>query len=309
MEMQTIPATVLIVDDAPSNLAILTETLRAEFDVRIASSGIQALRLVDESPPDLILLDIVMPDMDGYEVCRRLKARAATRNIPIIFLTAKGDVSDETMGLALGAVDYIVKPVSVPIVQARVRTHVELKRRGDLLETLSMRDGLTGIANRRRFDDCLGRAWRQSMRSATPLALIMADIDCFKAYNDTYGHMAGDECLKAVARTLTGALKRPGDLAARFGGEEFVMVLEDTDIGGALHLAETMRAAVEALGLEHAGSSVPQSSTKVLTITLGAASTVPTPAFTPEALLCLADRKLYEAKQAGRNRVLGIHLS
>ncbi|OLN30582.1 diguanylate cyclase (GGDEF domain) with PAS/PAC sensor [Desulfovibrio sp. DV] len=309
MEMQTIPATVLIVDDAPSNLAILTETLRAEFDVRIASSGIQALQLVDESPPDLILLDIVMPDMDGYEVCRRLKARAATRNIPIIFLTAKGDVSDETMGLALGAVDYIVKPVSVPIVQARVRTHVELKRRGDLLETLSMRDGLTGIANRRRFDDCLGRAWRQSMRGATPLALIMADIDCFKAYNDTYGHMAGDECLKAVARTLTGALKRPGDLAARFGGEEFVMVLEDTDIGGALHLAETMRAAVEALGLEHAGSSVAQSPTRVLTITLGAAAIVPTPAFTPEALLCLADRKLYEAKQAGRNRVLGIQLS
>ncbi|KHK01758.1 diguanylate cyclase [Desulfovibrio sp. TomC] len=304
MEMQTIPATVLIVDDAPSNLAILTETLRAEYDVRIASSGNEALRLVDENPPDLILLDIVMPDMDGYEVCRRLKARAATRNIPVIFLTAKGDVADETMGLALGAVDYIVKPVSVPIVQARVRTHVELKRRGDLLETLSMRDGLTGIANRRRLDDCLGRAWRQSVRSATPLALIMADIDCFKAYNDTYGHLAGDECLKAVARTLSGALKRPGDLAARFGGEEFVMVLEETDIGGALHLAEAMRAAVEALGLAHAGSSV----AKVLTITLGAACTIPTTAATPESLLCLADRKLYEAKLAGRNRVLGIHL-
>ena len=305
MEMQTIPATVLIVDDAPSNLAILTETLRAEFDVRIANSGAQALRLVDENPPDLILLDIVMPDMDGYEVCRRLKARAATRNIPIIFLTAKGDVSDETMGLALGAVDYIVKPVSVPIVQARVRTHVELKRRGDLLETLSMRDGLTGIANRRRLDDCLGRAWRQAVRSATPMALVMADIDYFKAYNDTYGHMAGDECLKAVARTLTGALNRPGDLAARFGGEEFVMVLEDTDIGGTLHLAEAMRAAVEALGLEHAGSSV----ARVVTITLGAACTVPTTATTAEALLCLADRKLYEAKQAGRNRVLGVHLA
>jgi len=301
MEMQNTPATVLVVDDAPSNLAILTETLRSEFDVRIATSGPEALRLVRETPPDLILLDILMPDMDGYEVCRRLKAQASTRNIPIIFLTAKGDVADETMGLAIGAVDYIVKPVSIPIVQARVRTHVELKRRGDLLETLSMRDGLTGIPNRRRFDDCLGRAWRHAMRSATPLSLVMADIDCFKAYNDTYGHMAGDECLRAVARSLTGALKRPGDLAARFGGEEFALVLEETTLAGALHIAESIRTAVEALGLEHKGSTA----SEVVTVTLGAATAVPAPGQSPESLLCMADRKLYEAKQAGRNRALG----
>ena len=304
MEMQSAPATVLVVDDAPSNLSILTDTLRAEYDVRIAASGSEALRLVNENPPDLILLDIVMPDMDGYEVCRRLKARAVTRHIPIIFLTAKGDVADETLGLALGAVDYIVKPVSVPIVQARVRTHVELKRRGDLLETLSMRDGLTGIANRRRFNDCLNRAWRQAMRGATPMSLLMADIDCFKAYNDTYGHMAGDECLKAVAATLAGVLKRPGDLAARFGGEEFVVILEETDLAGAMHLAEAMRLAVSDLGLAHDGSCV----SKVVTITLGAACCVPKAGGSAENLLCLADRKLYEAKMAGRNRVLGTQL-
>jgi diguanylate cyclase (GGDEF)-like protein len=304
MELPTAPATILIVDDAPSNLAVLTEALRSEYEVRIASSGAQALRLVEESPPDLILLDILMPDMDGYEVCRRFKARAATRNIPIIFLTAKGDVADETLGLALGAVDYIVKPVSVPIVQARVRTHVELKRRGDLLETLSMRDGLTGIANRRRFNDCLNRAWRQAMRSATPISLLMADIDCFKAFNDTYGHMAGDECLKAVAATLAGVLKRPGDLAARFGGEEFVVILEETDLAGAMHLAETMRLAVSDLGLTHNGSCVGD----VVTITLGGACCVPKAGASAENLLCLADRKLYEAKMAGRNRVLGAQL-
>jgi len=301
MEIQTPTATVLIVDDAPSNLAILTESLRAEFDVRIATSGAEALRLVDESPPDLILLDILMPDMDGYEVCRRLKTHPVTRHIPVIFLTAKGDVADETMGLAIGAVDYIIKPVSIPIVQARVRAHVELKRRGDLLETLSMRDGLTGIPNRRRFDDSLERAWRQALRSGTPLSLVMADIDCFKAYNDTYGHMAGDECLRAVARTMAGVLKRPGDLAARFGGEEFVMVLEDTALSGALYLAESVREAVEALGMENKGSWVGD----VVTVTLGAACTVPAPGQSPEALLGLADRKLYEAKQAGRNRILG----
>jgi len=247
MEMPHTPATVLVVDDAPSNLAILTESLRTEFDVRIATSGAEALRLVREVPPDLILLDILMPEMDGYEVCRRLKATPSTRNIPIIFLTAKGDVADETLGLAIGAVDYIIKPVSIPIVQARVRTHVELKRRGDILETLSMRDGLTGIANRRRFDDTLERAWRQALRNASPISLIMADIDHFKAYNDTYGHMAGDECLRSVAHTLANCLNRPGDLAARYGGEEFAMVLEDTKLTGASHLAEEMRQAVASL--------------------------------------------------------------
>jgi len=300
MEMPIKPATVLVVDDAPSNLVILTESLRSEFDVRIATSGAEALRLVEEAPPDLILLDILMPDMDGYEVCRRLKANPATSNIPIIFLTAKGDVADETLGLSIGAVDYIIKLVSIPIVLARVRTHVELKRRGDLLETLSMRDGLTGIANRRRFDDCLGRAWRQSLRGATPLSLIMADIDHFKAYNDTYGHLAGDECLRAVATSLASALKRPGDLAARFGGEEFAMVMEETSLGGATHLAETMREAVAGLGMEHRDSSV----AAIVTITLGVASAVPRPGLGPDALLRLADYKLYEAKLAGRNRVL-----
>jgi diguanylate cyclase (GGDEF)-like protein len=301
MEMPTCPARVLVVDDSPSHLAILTESLRSEFDVRIATSGAEALRLVDETPPDLILLDILMPDMDGYEVCRRLKADFATRNIPVIFLTAKNDVADETQGLAIGAVDYIIKPVTVPIVQARVRTHVELKRRGDLLETLSLRDGLTGIPNRRRFDDCLDRAWRQALRNDTPLSLVMADIDDFKAYNDTYGHLAGDDCLRAVARTLSCVLKRPGDLAARFGGEEFAIVLEETGLGGALHLAEAMRGAVAALGLPHPGSRA----AGVVTISLGVACAVPSPDQGPRALLCLADRQLYEAKLAGRNRVVG----
>lgn len=301
MELPTCPARVLVVDDSPSHLAILTESLRSEFDVRIATSGPEALRLVDETPPDLILLDILMPDMDGYEVCRRLKADFATRNIPVIFLTAKNDVADETRGLTIGAVDYIIKPVTVPIVQARVRAHVELKRRGDLLETLSLRDGLTGIPNRRRFDDCLDRAWRQAQRNGAPLSLVMADIDDFKAYNDTYGHMAGDDCLRAVARTLSHGLKRPGDLAARFGGEEFAIVLEDTDLGGALYLAEAMRLAVEALGLPHQGSRA----ARVVTVSLGVACSVPTPDQDPRGLLCLADRKLYEAKVAGRNRVLG----
>ncbi|EFL51092.1 response regulator receiver modulated diguanylate cyclase [Solidesulfovibrio fructosivorans JJ]] len=301
MDTPVPPATVLVVDDAPSNLAILTETLRSEFDVRIATSGFEALHLVCDAPPDLILLDILMPEMDGYEVCRRLKADFSTRNIPVIFLTAKNEVSDETTGLALGAVDYITKPITVPIVQARVRAHVELKRRGDLLETLSMRDGLTGIPNRRRFDEYLNRAWRHALRCNTPLSMIMADIDDFKAYNDAYGHMAGDECLRAVAGALSGALRRPGDLVARFGGEEFAVVLEHTELPGALHLAEAMRAAVIDLDLGHEDSRAAQ----VVTVSLGAATLTPKAGMTPETLIGAADRMLYAAKQAGRNRVLG----
>ncbi|UJX39761.1 diguanylate cyclase [Desulfovibrio sp. JY] len=301
MDTPTTPANVLVVDDAPSNLAILTETLRNEFAVRIATSGPEALRLVCDTPPDLILLDILMPEMDGYEVCRRLKADFSTRNIPIIFLTAKNEVSDETLGLALGAVDYITKPITVPIVQARVRAHVELKRRGDLLETLSMRDGLTGIPNRRRFDEYLDQAWRHAMRCNTTLSMIMADIDDFKAYNDAYGHMAGDECLRSVARALSGALRRPGDLVARFGGEEFAVVLENTDLRGALHLAESMRLAVIDIDIGHEDSRAAE----VVTVSLGAATLTPKAGMTPEALVGAADRMLYAAKQAGRNRVLG----
>lgn len=300
MDTQDKPATVLIVDDAPTNLSILTQSLRTEFDVHIATGGREALRLIDEIPPDLVLLDILMPEMDGHEVCRRLKSNPATSNIPVIFLTAKGDVADETLGLAIGAVDYIVKPVNIPIVQARVRTHVELKRRGDRLETLSLCDGLTGIANRRRFDDALSRAWRKSMRSNTPISLVMSDIDYFKAYNDTYGHLAGDECLKSVARVLAGSLKRPGDMAARFGGEEFTVILEETSLSGASHVAECMRQGVANLNLKHRASTA----APVVTISLGVATGLPRPGQSVDALLRLADYKLYEAKQAGRNRIM-----
>jgi diguanylate cyclase (GGDEF)-like protein len=304
MDMPASPATVLVVDDAPSNLAILTETLRDEFDVRIAQSGHEALRIVGENPPDLILLDILMPGLNGYEVCRLLKADYATKNIPVIFLTAKGDVADETQGLALGAVDYITKPFTVPVVQARVRAHVELKRRGDLLETLSMRDGLTGIANRRRFDEYLDRAWRQALRCANPISLIMADIDDFKAYNDAYGHMAGDACLRAVARALSDALRRPGDLAARFGGEEFAMVLEETTLSGAEHLAETMRLAVRALDMAHSGSRA----APIVTVSLGVACVKPVAGLSPDTLLRAADHMLYQAKLAGRDQVMAERL-
>ena len=185
--------TVLVVDDTPDNLALMSALLKDDYKVKIANNGEKALRIVTEHPPDLILLDIMMPGMDGYEVCRRLQDDPATRRIPIIFVTAKGDTEDEKKGLDLGAVDYISKPYQITIVKARVRTHVRLKQQADLLESLAMIDGLTHIPNRRRFDEVLDAEWRRSCRDATPLALLMVDIDFFKGYNDHYGHVMGGD--------------------------------------------------------------------------------------------------------------------
>ena len=291
---------VLITDDVAANIQILAEALKADYRIRIASCGEDALRLAQLSPqPDLVLLDVMMPEMDGYEVCRRLKNEEATKNIPIIFVTARDDVQDEEKGLRLGAVDYIVKPYHLPVVRARVHNHVVLKQKTDLLEKLAMIDGLTGIPNRRNFDERLELEWRRALRDQQPLALVMADVDHFKSYNDHYGHGAGDICLHNVARALLVSLSRPGDIVARYGGEEFVALLPETDLAGAHQVAERMRRQVMSLNLPHEGSDA-----ALLTISLGytALSTFDRPAQSVQSLLAEADAGLYQAKQEGRNR-------
>lgn len=293
-------ATILVVDDYAPNLMILGEGLMDDHDVVIATSGQQALDMAASiRRPDLILLDILMPEMDGYEVCRRLKAEAWTQNIPVIFISAKDGVEDETRGLGLGAVDYIAKPFSLPIVKARVRAHVELKRHRDLLENLSMRDGLTGIGNRRSFDRHFDMMWRNAARDRAQMSVIMADIDHFKAYNDHYGHVAGDDCLRKVARALDQRIKRPLDFAARYGGEEFVCVLPTTGQPGAITVAEGIRTAVMELGIPHAASPV----AKHVTISLGVATCVPEPNSPNNLILLRADTALYAAKRSSRNTV------
>jgi diguanylate cyclase (GGDEF)-like protein len=293
-------ATILVVDDYPANVFLLGEGLMEDYDVIVATNGMQALEMASSiKRPDLILLDILMPEMDGYEVCRRLKDEPWTHGIPIIFISAKDAVEDETRGLEAGAVDYITKPISLPIVRARVRTHVELKRHRDLLENLSMRDGLTGIGNRRSFEQHLDMVWRNAARDRTQVSLVLADIDHFKLYNDHYGHVAGDDCLRRVAGTLQEQIRRPADLVARYGGEEFVCVLPGTGRPGALGVAEAIRAAVEALGLPHAASPV----TDHVTISLGVATSVPGAGQTSEELLQQADEALYAAKGSSRNTV------
>ncbi|MBP2300229.1 diguanylate cyclase [Azospirillum picis] len=290
---------ILVVDDIPSNIHVLSRILRDEYDIYFATDGERALDLVQARMPDLVLLDIMMPGMDGYEVCSRIKADPAVHDIPVIFISAKSEVEDETRGLEVGAIDFITKPISPPIVRARVRNHLLLKRQTDLLRSLSFLDGLTGIANRRRFDETILREWRRCGRTCLPLSLIILDVDHFKAYNDQYGHQAGDECLRLVAEVLSERARRPGDLVARYGGEEFVCLLPETDRAGAAAVAESFRAGVAERGIPHQQSPVAPH----VTISLGVATTVPTADDGHEILAQTADRLLYQAKRAGRNCV------
>lgn len=289
----------LLVDDQHFNLQELYEIFRRDHEVFIATNGGQALELCHANPPDLILLDIVMPDMDGLQLCRLLKEELRTRDIPIIFVTAQDNPEYETRGLDAGAVDFISKPFNHAVVRARVQTHLTLKAQNDLLRSMAFIDGLTGVANRRRFDDCLETEWRYCLRHCFPLALFLIDIDHFKRYNDSYGHLVGDSCLRKVAMTLRDQLGRPHDLMARYGGEEFACLLPGIDMAGARHKARTMLEAVRALGIPHESSETAPH----VTISLGMAIIIPFQDQNPDRLVALADARLYQAKQQGRDRV------
>jgi len=292
---------VLTVDDSAINLCVLRSILSPDYDLLTASSGFAALEIArDADPPDLILLDVMMPEMDGYEVCRILKENPATQSIPVIFLTAMDDLDSEVKGFELGAVDYIVKPFSKPVVQARVRNQVQLKQRTDMLEQLAFLDGLTGIPNRRKFELHLEEEWRRAMRNNTYLSLLMVDVDQFKQFNDHYGHGAGDDCLRHIGRAIAMMGNRPGDLGARYGGEEFVVILQDTDSTGAIFVAERLRSSIAALNIPHAYSSA----APVVTVSIGVATLSPDHQETSQCQLqSLADQALYAAKKAGRNRI------
>lgn len=292
---------ILVVDDQPANIQTLYQVLKGEYDVSMATDGSQALAQCLRRAPDLVLLDVVMPGIDGFEVCRRLKLDPATRDIPVIFVTARDSPEDETLGLEVGAVDFIAKPVSPPVVRARVRTHVALKRQTDLLRSLAFNDGLTGVANRRWFDERLQVEWLRCKRNQLPLSLILLDLDHFKPYNDCYGHQAGDDCLRAVAAAMKARLGRPADLLARYGGEEFVCLLPETPLEGARAKADDLGRAVFDLKIAHAGAEA----APVVTISRGVACLLPTSEHGPLELLQRADEMLYVAKRSGRNRTCG----
>jgi diguanylate cyclase (GGDEF)-like protein len=289
----------LVVDDQAVNVQAMYQVFGADHQLFVATSGLQAEKLAHEKQPDLVLLDVVMPDVDGFEVCRRLKSDPITRDIPIIFVTGQNDEAAETRALDVGAVDFITKPINPRIVRARVRTHITLKQHSDRLRRIALVDGLTGLYNRRCLDEVLHRESRRALRTSRPMALLMLDIDHFKRYNDQYGHGAGDVCLQRVAATLATTLTRPGDLAARYGGEEFACVLPETDRAGALAVAAMLEERVRRLHIEHADSPT----APVVTVSIGLATTDTLFSGDTAALLAQADAALYRAKLAGRGRV------
>ncbi|MBF0338818.1 MAG: PleD family two-component system response regulator [Nitrospirae bacterium] len=289
----------LIVDDEPSNVRILNELLRADYNIRVATSGERALQIaLSDAPPDLILLDVMMPGIDGYGVCKSLKADPATEDIPVIFITSKVDEQDEIKGFEAGAVDYVTKPFRPVIVKARVETHVALRVKSEMLKNLSLRDGLTGISNRRRFDEYMEIVWNYSIRESLPLSLILIDIDYFKLYNDHYGHQSGDSCLIEVAGCLASSINRKTDVVARYGGEEFTCILPNTHLDGAVSVAGKFRDDIIALQIPHSRSSA----NDCITISQGIATLIPSDTSSPETLIKMADQALYKAKENGRNR-------
>jgi diguanylate cyclase (GGDEF)-like protein len=289
---------ILVVDDAMENIQILNGALADEHEVLFAMGGEKALELARSQRPDLILLDAIMPGMDGYAVCAALRAASDTRDIPVIFVTALKTPEDETRALAAGAADFISKPVNAAVVRARVRTHLTIKRQSDALRALTLTDGLTEVANRRAFDERIDAEWRRCARAQLPMALILVDIDHFKAYNDAYGHQAGDACLVQAGAAMRRVAARPQDLVARYGGEEFAILLPQLDAAGAEGVARRLQAELQQLGIPHAASPTASS----LTVSMGIAALVPADARAPAYLVQQADALLYQAKADGRNR-------
>ena len=290
--------TILVVDDMTTTLLLLHDLLKDTYEVKIAKSGTKALEIL-ESPNDidLILLDIEMPDINGYDVCKRIKNNETIKNIPIIFITGRTSQEDEEYGLNLGAIDYITKPFNKAIVKLRIKNYLDLKIKNDMLEKLSMYDGLTNIRNRRFFDETFEKTFSEIKRDKKSLAVLMIDIDFFKLYNDNYGHGQGDETLRKVAKALEKTIKRASDFVARYGGEEFVILLKDINKDGVEAVANNLLNAVRELKITHEFSKIEN----YVTVSIGASYYNSSSDITKLELLLKADETLYNVKNSGRN--------
>ncbi len=287
---------ILIVDDEPKNIQLVGSILKEEgFDVEFALSGEEALDWTESKAFDLLLLDIMMPGIGGYEVCRRLSSDDRSANISIIFFTAMGKAVDEAKGLELGAVDYIVKPVSPSIVKARVNTHLELKKKRNLLNRFSLVDALTGIANKQQLDHTLHREWRRANREGTPLSLAFVDIDFFQLFNDEFGRKKGDDCIRKVAGAILNSVRRPGDLAARYDGCLFAALLANTDDRGLKHIAGTLQSNVRTLDILNKTSPISDR----LTLSVGGATRLPRAEITLQEFTETVKSTLRKAQKSG----------
>jgi diguanylate cyclase (GGDEF)-like protein len=306
---------ILLVDDDLGAIQLMGRILAGVGKLRFASSGKDALRLARESAPDLILLDAEMPGMSGFELLRTLKGEFSLADVPVIFITSHSEAGFEVSALDMGAADFITKPLRASRVLARVRTQLRVKHMADELRRTATTDALTGVANRRQFDESLEREWARARRSGDPVSLLMIDVDHFKLYNDLYGHPKGDVCLKQVTQALQSACRRPADLLARYGGEEFAILLPQTPRHGAQHMAQQVLAAVAAFGIFHEDTQT----THYVTVSVGIAcldndsASWANPAAAQEVrtdslalcagdLVRAADNALYAAKRAGRGQ-------
>ncbi|NJR58757.1 MAG: PleD family two-component system response regulator [Cyanobacteria bacterium CRU_2_1] len=324
---------ILVVDDTLANVQLLSRMLSEHgYKVRKVLNGQMALMGVQTAPPDLILLDVSMPEMNGYEVCQRLKANEATQDIPVIFISALDQANDKVKAFSVGGADYITKPFQLAEVLARVEHQLTLRelqrqlreknqrlqeqiqqhkrivrelehakaalqKANQELQRLAIIDDLTQVANRRHFYTCLEREWHRSLRDQVPLSLLLCDVDHFKRYNDAFGHQAGDRCLQQVAKALHRVIQRPADLVARYGGEEFAVILPHTPSSGAIYIAEKIQTSLEDCQISHPESSV----SKLVTLSIGVSSAIPQLTLSPDSLIAMADQALYGAKEQGRN--------
>ena len=290
---------IIIIEDSKLNREVLHKILCNDYSIVFAHDGVEALEKVRSEQPDLILLDIVLPGIDGFDVLAELKKCDMSHSIPVIIISGRSNPDDEVKGLELGAVDYITKPFHEIVVKARVETQVRILKQIRIIEKMGLFDTLTNIPNRLQFDQSLNKEWKRANREKLPVSLIMIDIDHFKTYNDTHGHQQGDVALKTVASTIKSSLKRPADVAARWGGEEFSVLLPNTEIDGAMHIAEDIRKNVEK-------ASIPCSATNSshnITVSLGVSRMQPDNNNNVSKLILKADTALYMAKDMGRNRV------
>lgn len=295
----------LLVDDQPATLEALYQAFIADFQVQIATNGARALAICQDSAPDLMLLDATMPDMDGFEVCARLKANPASSDIPVIFVTGHNDTAQESRALQVGAVDCISRPINPALARARINSHLMLKLQTEAMYKLDFLDGLTGAFNQRYFDQQLSMELARSARNKSPLNLVLIEVDYFRQFNDCYGYQAGDDCLRQIAGTLKAGLRRPADLVARHGGNTFACLLPETDFDNAMALACELELRVRGRGFSHEKSDA----ATIVTISLGVAGRVGAAAVDTTGLLALANAQLSKAIQAGRGRVAGELLS
>ncbi len=319
---------ILIVDDIPNNILFLKKIFATQgYHIRQANNGSQAIKEIGVKIPDLILLDINMPIMDGYQVCKIIKSNPRTQEIPIIFLSGCDRADDKIKAFNLGGIDYITKPFYPEEVLIRTKNQItiqeqkkqlirqnlslqkeiekrklaeaSLRKANQKLEELATIDDLTRVANRRHFNQYLSQQWQQMTREQKPLALIICDVDHFKLYNDTYGHQQGDDCLRHVAQILSAHAKRKTDLLARYGGEEFAVILPYSSWQGALYIAQTICDAVLEAHIPHESSTT----SDYVTLSIGVSCIIPDQENSPDDLLKNADKALYQSKSKGRNQV------